>query len=125
MTVDGFRSWLEGLRRNAAGRRMAARPPSRSQQELCETAMALMTLWVSFDDDEHETVARTTRSLLAGLTTADLGYLVLHLAGLSRGLVHSMSDHSGPGDGLDVDRALRALAHGVARRGTAAQEDTD
>lgn len=123
MTVDRFRLWLDGLRRHAAGRQVAVRQPSRSQQELCETAMALMTLWVSFDDSEHEAVARTTRSLLTGLTTADLGYLVLHLAGLTRGLVHSMADYVGPGDGLDVDRALQALAHGVARRGAAAQDE--
>lgn len=87
--------------------------------------MALMTLWVSFDDSEHEAVARTTRSLLAGLTASDLGYLVLHLAGLTRGLVHSMVENAGPEDALDVDRALQALAHGVARRGTAAPDDGD
>lgn len=125
--VDRFRSWLHGLTGRLAGQRVVAHTPSRSQQELCETAMALMTLWVSFDDSEHDAVARTTQSLLAGLTSADLGYLVLHLAGLTRGLVHAIGEHASSREDLavelDVNQALRTLARGVARRGAAAQDD--
>ncbi|HEY9390241.1 MAG TPA: hypothetical protein VIR27_10810 [Mycobacteriales bacterium] len=122
--MDRPLSWFERLRQRLAGHSVAVRTPSRSQQELCETAMALVTLWVSFDDSEHEQVARTTRSLLAGLNTADLGYLVLHQAGLTRGLVHALIEHARMEDDLDVDLALRTLAHGVARRGASAQDDT-
>lgn len=83
--------------------------------------MALLTLWVSFDDTEHESVARTTRSLLTGLTSPDLGYLVLHMAGLTRGLVHSIAD-SAP-ESLDLDLALQALARGVHQRGAAGLDE--
>lgn len=83
--------------------------------------MALLTLWVSFNDTEHESVARTTRDLLAGLTAPDLGYLVLHVAGLTRGLVHSIAE--GAQGTLDLDLALQALARGVHERGAAGLDD--
>ena len=87
----------------------------RSQQELSETAMALLTLWATFEDHETPHVARTTRALLAGLTVEDLGHLVLHMAGLTRGLLHHMSGQHN----RDIDQALQVVARGVHDRGSA------
>lgn len=84
--------------------------------------MALLTLWVSYDDSEHEAVARTTRSLLSGLSTPDLGYLVLHLTGLTRGLVHTIGAETEAG--LDVSGALQSLARGIHERGASGREET-
>lgn len=63
----------------------------RPHQELAETAMALLTLWTTFDEPESEHVAAMTRTLLAGHTSEELGFLILHLAGLSRGLTHVLA----------------------------------
>jgi hypothetical protein len=84
----------------------------RPHQELAETAMALLTLWTTFDDSEADSVAATTRSLLAGHSAEELGYLVLHLAGLSRGLTHVLIAQSHP----DVNDALQAVGRDVQER---------
>ncbi len=89
-------------------RRGARRP----HQELAETAMALLTLWTTFDDNEADSVAATTRSLLAGHSAEELGYLVLHLAGLSRGLTHVLIAQAHP----DINDALQAVGRDVQER---------
>jgi hypothetical protein len=89
-------------------------PPRRPHQELAETAMALLTLWTTFDDTESESVAATTRSLLAGHTSEELGYLVLHLAGLSRGLAHVLASQQQ----ADINEALQMVGRDVHERRT-------
>lgn len=89
-------------------------PTSRhTHQELAETAMALLTLWTTFDEREADSVAATTRSLLAGHSAEELGYLVLHLAGLSRGLAHVLAAQPHP----DINEALQTVGRDVHSRG--------
>ena len=87
-------------------------PPRRPHQELAETAMALLTLWTTFEDSESEEVAATTRTLLAGHTAEELGYLVLHLAGLSRGLAHVLVNQQQ----ADINEALQTVGRDVHER---------
>lgn len=75
--------------------------------------MALLTLWTTFDEREADSVAATTRSLLAGHSAEELGYLVLHLAGLSRGLAHVLAAQPHP----DINEALQAVGRDVHSRG--------
>lgn len=101
--------------RRAVARRPRREPTIRSQQDLSETAMAMLTLWVTFDEQDSEDVARTTHSLMADMNTQDLGYLVLHMAGLCRTLAQTLAEH----EGQDVGAALRSVARGVHERGMA------
>ncbi|MGI8868795.1 MAG: hypothetical protein ACR2F6_08080 [Mycobacteriales bacterium] len=101
-------------RERAAATARTAEP--RGHQELAETAMALMTLWTTFEEPESDQVAATTRSLLAGLSAEELAYLVLHLAGLTRGLTRVLGSQS---DDLDLDAALQMVARELQRRPTA------
>lgn len=91
---------------------LRATPPRRPHQELAETAMALLTLWTTFEDSESESVAATTRTLLAGHTAEELGYLVLHLAGLSRGLAHVLVNQQQ----ADINEALQTVGRDVHER---------
>ena len=84
----------------------------RPHQELAETAMALLTLWTTFDDTESDDVAAATRSLLAGHSSEELGYLILHLAGLSRGLAHVLVNQPHP----DINEALQTIGRDVHER---------
>ena len=84
----------------------------RPHQELAETAMALLTLWTTYDDDEADEVAATTRTLLAGHNAEELGYLVLHMAGLSRGLSHVMLAQRE----VDINEALQTLGRDIQER---------
>lgn len=78
--------------------------------------MALITLWVTFGDADVDTVARTTRELVADSTAEDLSYLVLHMAGLTRGLMRAMGNQDVP----DVADALQAVGLSVQGRASAA-----
>lgn len=104
------RDGVQALRSNRLEPR--GKPGRRSHQELAETAMALLTLWTTFDDAEAERVAATTRTLLAGHTAEELGYLVLHLAGLSRGMTRVLAA-SGE---RDIGEALQTVARDVQER---------
>lgn len=84
----------------------------RPHQELAETAMALLTLWTTFDEPESEHVAAMTRTLLAGHTSEELGFLILHLAGLSRGLTHVLAAQTE----ADVQAALQAVGRDLQGR---------
>lgn len=84
----------------------------RPHQELAETAMALLTLWTTFEDTESDDVAAATRSLLAGHSAEELGYLILHLAGLSRGMAHVLANQQHP----DINEALQTIGRDVHER---------
>jgi hypothetical protein len=106
-------NWARQARDRAAQLGLVrVQPPRRPHQELAETAMALLTLWTTFDDTESDSVAATTRSLLAGHTSEELGYLVLHLAGLSRGLAHVLVNQQH----ADINEALQAVGRDVHER---------
>lgn len=109
------RRYVSRLAAAARERAAATTRPSepRGPRELAETAMALMTLWTTFEEPESAQVAATTRSLLAGLSAEELGYLLLHFAGLTRGLTRVLGTQS---HDLDLDAALQAVAREVHRR---------
>lgn len=75
--------------------------------------MAMLTLWATFDESETDQVAVTTRALIADLSAEEMGYLVLHLAGVSRGVLHVLAGQDHP----DVSAALQTVARGVHARG--------
>lgn len=75
--------------------------------------MAMLTLWATFEESETDHVAATTRSLVSDLTGEEMGYLVLHLAGVSRGVLHVVAGQDSP----DVPAALQTVARGVHSRG--------
>jgi hypothetical protein len=105
--------WARIARERAAARGvLRSPPPRRPHQELAETAMALLTLWTTFEDTESDSVAATTRTLLAGHTAEELGYLVLHLAGLSRGLAHVLVSQQE----ADINEALQTVGRDVHQR---------
>lgn len=106
---------LARVARDRAAQVSAWRPESshrRSHQELAETAMALLTLWTTFAEEEADEVAATTRTLLAGHSSEELGYLLLHVAGLSRGLTHVLVAQQSP----NIAEALQALGRDVQER---------
>ncbi len=111
-----MRRYLSRAANTARERAVAARNRTtrsrRPHQELAETAMAMLTLWTTFEESESERVAAMTRSLLAGHSAEELGYLVLHLAGLSRGLSHVLVQQQPP----DIEAALQAVARDVNER---------
>ena len=105
--------WVKLARTRAAQVAHRGAPAERRpHQELAETAMALLTLWTTFEDTESDSVAATTRTLLAGHTAEELGYLVLHLAGLSRGLAHVLVSQQE----ADINEALQTVGRDVHER---------
>lgn len=105
--------WARSARERAVQLGVLRNPaPRRPHQELAETAMALLTLWTTFEDTESDSVAATTRTLLAGHTSEELGYLVLHLAGLSRGLAHVLVSQQQ----ADINEALQMVGRDVHER---------